>query len=193
MPIKNLSSLDGSGAAISLTGSSAPRLLLPGESAIIEYSAATDVPLNVTTEEGLYELKIIGSDASIAVPNTNSLVLLPNNTTVTAGQIEGLSMTTTMGFSDGGAAVSPSGWKDGTSRTSISMSGGIIVSLIANISTFTKNKSCVSTSLRKTATAAITSGIDTSFWSDSATVWASLGTLSFPFAQSGKIIIRRIM
>lgn len=29
-------------------------------------------------------------------------------------------------------------------------------------------------------------------WADTTTDWSSLGTISFPFAQSGKIIIKRL-
>jgi hypothetical protein len=36
-------------------------------------------------------------------------------------------------------------------------------------------------------------GLTTGCWADTATAWTSLGTITFPFAQSGKIIIRRII
>ena len=34
--------------------------------------------------------------------------------------------------------------------------------------------------------------INKSYWNDTTTVWSSLGTVTFPYAQSGSITIKRV-
>ena len=51
-----------------------------GETAVVNYSAATSAPLHIATVEGLYEIEILG-DKTVTVSNTDTLYLSPNNTT----------------------------------------------------------------------------------------------------------------
>ena len=189
---KSITSFNGSLASpTDITSISTDYLLQPGETVYKTYTAATSVPLYVSTVPGLYEMHILG-DQSVTISNTNNTTLSPNNTTVTAGDIDlGIIYQSITSNADG--SVAPLANTYGTTETMFSFGNGIAVKVAISISTYTKTKTMdVTTTCRTTATncnhmRAVMN------WLDTSTIWSSLGTLTFPFAQSGTIIIKRIL
>lgn len=77
--------------------------------------------------------------------------------------------------------------------SAIILGSGLLIKGKLNICTATKGKTLTTKTV--TNTAANTPEInDTTFtWHDTTTPWTSLGTLIFPFAQSGKVAVKRIL
>lgn len=170
----------------------APRLLLPGETAYIDYVSATAVPLNISTEEGTYELDVVG-DQSVSISNTNACTLQPNNTTVTAGAIDYVKLYIGFLSSDSPGAATVSGYRDCTAQTAFNLADGLLVKSFIQISTKTTGKTVFNKSLSRSSATQYYVNDFILNWLDTTTVWTSLGTITFPFAQSGKIVIRRII
>lgn len=165
---------------IDVTNASADYPLRRGETAVVNYSAATSVPLHIKTVEGLYELEIIG-DSSVAPTVDDNVYLNPNNSTYS----NAISHT----YSSQIAGVQTLG---SVARSAFAVGNQTLVKAHIHITTNTKAKviQCTDSAIRasnnywKRNTSAI--------WLDTTTIWSSLGTIIFPFAQSGTIIIRRI-
>ena len=189
MTIKRLNNQSSGGRILDLTGSAVPYLLQPGETAKIVFNNVTSLPLNIITEEGLYDLRIVG-DVTVAVTNGNSAYLQPNNSPVTAGQID-YSRVASPGTTGTVGTQTLNGYTDGNSLTGFILSSGVAILSIAHISTYTKCKSMkLFFSVRPTSTT-YTDYTALLVWMESTTPWISLGTLTFPFAQSGSIIVTR--
>jgi hypothetical protein len=166
------------------TGASVDYPLAVNETAKITYSATTSVPLHIATvSPGEYELIIMGN-RSVSVLNNNGAFLSPNNTTV--------SNITNTYFIFNNCSTSATG--STTTATTFSIMAGRIDVAKLNISTYTVSKSMIGTlSGALTGTVSLNSYITNQLWYDTTTAWTSLGTITFPFAQSGTIIIRRIL
>jgi hypothetical protein len=171
---------------INLTGATTDLLLKVGQTAYINYTTATSVPLHIQTEEGLYELKLIGDTTRTQVGNTPS-VLLPNNTTTTGAT--DIKMAQSGKGMDGTNAV---GWDNSWAINIITMADGVVAKVSAEISTFTKAKTYQSRVISRWD-ANFQLRQQDAYWNDTTTVWSSLGTITFPFTQSGKIVIKRII
>lgn len=190
MQIKKLSALDTSRPPISLAGQATDVLLLPGDTAVLEYSAAVSVPLRIKAEEGLYELEIIG-DATVTIGTLAEVWLQPNNTTVAAGVIDrGVvynKVPTDANFDELG------GNGKGLDHTAFELGRNIICFGKYLVSTKTKSKVVSGHYLRKDSASVLYQNLLFTIWNETATAWTSLGTVVFPFAQTGTIIIRRVI
>lgn len=157
---------------VDLTSATEDYLLKVGETAVITYTDANSVPLHVATVEGLYEIKI--STQNTTISDNNGIYLKPNNIDITAYSAQ---------FWSGGS------WSGST--TNFQISGALNKLTKADINTNTGSKTLISSSVYKT-TSSVSSAYFNNLWDDTSTAWTSLGTITFPFAQSGKIVIRRI-
>ena len=166
---------------LNFTGLTGDRLLRVGEVAYINYTNAMSVPLNIKTEEGLYELCLM-SDISTAQTNINDILLLPNNNLVSNISRDAI-------YRSGSTTVS--NYEVG-SLSSFILAAGVVVMHEGKISTITKSKS-VQSHMNGLFANIIRQNLESQYWNDTTTPWTSLGTITFPFAQSGKIVIRRIL
>lgn len=154
-------------------------LLKVGETAKRTYTGATSVPLYVKCEEGEYEVTIKSNTTTITV-STNA-ALNPNNTTY-AG------LFSRRGSVDYVNTVEP---LNEVSQNNLLLCGGLCRRVELKVSTTTASKNVLVHSVGRDTgnTFHLTAGL---IWNDTTTVWSSLGTITFPFAQSGTIIIKRI-
>ena len=168
---------------VDLTSASADYTLQVGQTAAITYTSVTSVPLRVSTVEGIYEIKIVG-DRSISASSDGATFLKPNNVTVsniTRQQLYALSSSnTTYAYT-------------GSAETAFEVGEGNVAFSKIQLSTFKKSKSitCDTQCILYTSSNKLINHLE-SYWADTTTDWSSLGTISFPFAQSGKIIIKRL-
>lgn len=149
-----------------------------GETAIVNYSASTSVPLHIKTVEGMYEV-IIHGDKSIT-PSTGRVVLKANNTNYSGAVYQSTRY---------GTGTNTDSYWQGTFDNFWVAEGRCDLAKL-EISTITKTKASLVQSTGYTTFRAPVIG--NSSWEDTTTAWTSLGTITFPFAQSGTILIRRI-
>lgn len=178
---------------IDLTNAGEDYLLRIGETARINYSASTNVLLHIATEEGQYELTIIG-DQTGSIGTLGTGYLKPNNVVLSAGAVNFASVEQIMSYTNSAGASTPTGYKDGVSFTGFHMGlYSLMLHLEAKISTFTKTKSIHSNFTRRDSSTQLDMETAFELWEDTTTPWTSLGTITFPFAQSGAIIVKRII
>jgi hypothetical protein len=136
------------------------------------YENKTVLPLNINTEEGIYEITLLG--------NTNQSVL----DSVTNAKFQPVNATHAGAFT---CSVS----SDVTANEFL-LNCGALIQVDLRISTYLTSKTISFSGISK-----ISSGISkvtgAGIWNDISSAWSSLGTLIFPFAQSGRIIVRRII
>lgn len=162
----------GSTGVVDLTNATTDYPLRVGETATITYTNATSVPLHVATVEGVYEVIIAGDITTAAVHATDNSQFKPNNTNYPGAFAY---------YLQGGS---------GTYDCFLTTSGRILNAVIS-INTYTAGKSINLISCYRDIGSSISPYNGFGWWNDS-TTWVSLGTIVFPFAQSGKIVIRRI-
>jgi len=182
MAIKRLNTLQKDSDIIDLTSATTDYPLAVGETAIITYTSATSVPLRVATTNGEYELHLTG-DLTIASTNSGAITFNPNNSSQTgmigtATQV-GITTLTSNSFA--------------TSTSTITMGSSLLVYANFNVTTSTKYKGWLGNSVYKFSnTNGLYRDVYAGYWDNTTTEWTSLGTITFPFAQSGKIAIKRI-
>lgn len=181
--IKTLNSLDKGGNVVNLTSATTDYPLAIGETATITYTSATSVPLHVATVEGLYEVKLYNSNSIPTSPINGDVFLNPNNTTY-SGVFKRQEMY-------GANNVSTVLQQNTTTDSAFALAYAHLITVDGIICTSTNNKHFSGKHARVHNNNVIYHMFATSLWTDS-TVWVSLGTITFPFAQSGKIVIRRI-
>lgn len=167
---------------IDLTSATSDYLLGVGETAKITYTSATSVPLHIATQEGLYEFTISGN-LSTTVANDNNISVLPNNTTYSAQFTE-------VGYKISSGNNSAIILDASTNQFNTAWSNAVSANL--SISTKTTAKTLQGTVLNKRVNGTTEHFTISSFWNNTSTAWTSLGTITFPFAQSGIIVIKRI-
>ena len=167
---------------IDLTSATSDYLLGIGETAKITYTSATSVPLHIATQEGLYEFTISGN-LSTTVANDNNISVLPNNTTYSAQFTE-------VGYKISSGNSSAIVLDASTNQFNTAWSNAVSANL--SISTKTTAKTLQGTVLNKRVNGTTEHFTISSFWNNTSTAWTSLGTITFPFAQSGIIVIKRI-
>jgi hypothetical protein len=165
---------------VDLTSASSDYLLGVGETAFLNYTAATSIPLHVQTQEGEYELSIIGSDFSVTPVNDNS-TLLPNGTTYSNAFSRWILRGTGITVSASADTISSFYFSYGRTQRST-----------VKISTVTTGKHINSIGAFKSTTANYTDN-ENVLWNDTTTAWTSLGTITLAVAQTGKIVIKRII
>lgn len=167
--------------------------LKAGEVVTRTFTGATAIPLGVALEEGLYELTVVCNIDG----NTGSggIMLTPNNgsPSVAAGGID-FAYLQKLSNETGTDTVGPTGGYDANNMTGFWVGDTLAVHMKAEISTFVKSKS-----LRVNGMYSANIGTHhwniqaTSLWRDIVTAWTSLGTLTFPVAQSGRVLIKRVL
>ena len=153
-----------------------------GETAVVKYSGATSVPLHIKTVEGVYEIYITGDGSATASNNNNGTYLNPNGTTYSSAfsRVGYYSLST----NTGGQGVS-------TESNFYTGAAGIALKSRMVANTTTKAKTIEFSAIGK-RTSDLLNENGNIYWIDVTTVWASLGTITLPFAQSGTILIRRL-
>jgi len=167
-------------APLDITSMLTDYLLQQGETVFKTYIASTAVPLRVAiTDKTQYELTITGPYFASAA--TTYTYLYPN----------GAAPSCTSDWWTGGAAGNQYG--QGTT-------GGLMlcyaspITLRTLVSNYPGGKSVTSQGVSCASGANYhQSNNCISDWQDSATPWTSLGTIVFPQAQTGTIVIRRIL
>lgn len=186
-------SYDSTKQIIDLTNATSDYLLGVGETAKITYSGVTSRSLRVKTEEGVYELSI---DQPYVTTNSveGGVSLAPNETTYANSFVFSESRTdNAVNVADG--AASWSGWHNGATSGTFAIGYVYIMTGKYRISTRTNSKSITGQCLRlggTTAPLSMQNEVFAGIWKDTTTVWSSLGKITFPFAQSGTIYIKRI-
>lgn len=172
-------SYDSTKQIIDLTNATSDYLLGIGETAKITYSGVTSLPLRIKTVEGEYEV-IIKSDTTTITASTNAS-LSPNNATYA-----GL-------FSRRGVVdyVTTVASLNELSQNSLLLCGGLCKKVKLQLSTNTASKNVLVHSVGQDTgnTFHLSAGL---LWNDTTTLWESLGTITFPFAQTGTVIIKRV-
>lgn len=157
-------------------------LLKVGETAKKTFASATSVPLHIKTVEGEYEIIITG--VSTTNTNNNDITLSPNNTSY-ANSFSLRNIWVSSGNGHGTEVVS------GTNAV-FRVGQGLGLRSTLKISTITLNKLLHGIMNTKFSDGTFYTGTQIVTWNDTTTIWSSLGTITFPFAQSGTIIIKRI-
>lgn len=170
---------------VDLTNVSTDYPLQVGETATITYTSATSVPLHVATVEGEYELHITQPITDTAFTSAKGLGLLPNNTSIPAGKIiRQQSRVDSNSFSCS---------TDSSTYTRIHFASYNPLSLEAKISTKTAAKTVSGKAYGRESVSSFQVWDTYHIWNDTTTQWTSLGTLELGQAQSGKIVIKRII
>lgn len=168
-----LNDLQASPKLVSLTGAAADYPLDVGDTAVLSFSAATSVPLRVATVPGIYKLYLFGDTASAAT-NTNANAQLQMNGTTYTGEVY---------YYIGGSS----------SYNTILLPVGRLNTVELVICTITAQKGAKYLgSYRDTGNNIV--DYNGSFdWRNASTAWTSLGTLTLPFAQTGTILVQRLV
>ena len=171
------------------TGASSDLSLVVGQSAYIDYSAVTSVALHIATGDNQsYEVTV---NATGNTGSAGNVFLNPNNTTYAnffIGNIwtEGVSAASALAayFSAMliGYSCDPRYIKFTASTKTASKSVEYSTFGYTGTSTYINRGFCGWQATASTQTAA-----------DTTTAWSSLGTLAFPVASTGRILIKRLM
>lgn len=154
--------------------------LLVGQSAYLDFSGVTSLPLHIATGDNqLYEMIVSTTNESTY---SGAVALQPNNTTYASAITN--QIISAQGTSVAAAATTQSTF-------TISSANGMEMSRHL-INTSTNKKRILTNDISESATLYYTGQVG-SRWSDTTTVWASLGTLTFSVAMTGRVLIRRLM
>lgn len=172
---------------IDMTGYSGADIALGiGQMVVYDETAITTKLLRISTGDNqLYELRILPTNVAGA---TNAATnLQPNNANTGAGAVARVAMFVAQSGSPIASGVFVS------ENNFVLDSGNTIFKIHAEICTRTNGKTIESQSC--TAAAGSTNNVNITHgrWSDTTTVWSSLGTLNFGAAITGRISVRRIM
>lgn len=165
---------DGADAYVITDASAAsPDFLLPvGDIAYIDFAAATSVPLHIATVPGVYRVTIIGDVTASAGDTGANAALLPNNNTTGIGEVA---------------------FDDGTTYDRFLLPAGRIMNFDAVISTILNSKTINYTSSYRTTGSTLLNYNHSCWWKDATVDWTSLGTFTFNFAQTGRVIVFRMI
>jgi hypothetical protein len=151
--------------------------LKAGEVVYRTYTSATSVPLNIATQEGEYEIIINGEVSTGGIDSVN--YFSPPNL--------GTPVNITMSSQNGSTPFAIN-W-----ATNLVIGEGNVRKALLKISTSTKSKTIHVDSCSKRTATPYQVYLSHWFWEDSSIPWTSLGSIIFTAAQSGKIIIKRIL
>lgn len=164
--------------------------LKPGEIVYIDFTNATTAPLNIATVEGEYELTIIGNGTNTTY-TASPTYLRPNNTTY-GNAFSYLEYGKEISTSDAGGSKTLDSYGTG-SHPGIQIAYQQLLKCNYIITTYTTAKCITGSHIRKSSATAHVFFRNHVIWENTTTPWTSLGTIAFPFAHSGKIIIKRII
>jgi hypothetical protein len=153
-----------------------------GETAKITYNLVTSVPLHIATVQGEYELTIQG-DRTVQNVTSGNVWLKPNNLSYTGKFLN-------IGFYFNGSTSGR--WSETDNYFNIGANR--VAHLTARVSTTTTSKTVNSQDHAQDLSGPLgQAALRDTIWDDTSTAWTSLGTVVFPFAQSGTILIKRII
>jgi len=167
---------------VDLTNATSDYMLQVGEEAYISFSNVTSVPLRIATQSGTYyEMDVVISNpVGTSGATMNAVFLNPNNTTYANAfsYVEVFRNTQAIGSNYLTYSAFRLGWAYGDIR----------VYLI----NFTTHKSIKGIDMQTGTSDAPVIHLYVSQWNDTSTAWISLGTITFPQATSGYILVRRL-
>ena len=168
---------------VDLTNATSDYMLQVGEEAIINFTNATSVPLRIATQSGTYyEAHLICSNTGGISGATGAPVFLnPNNTTYSNAFVYVCLYRTSS--DSGSACIGYSAFVFGSGYTNLTC-------FITNFTQYKNVRGFYDIWGFSLDYPAIV--IFSSDWRDTTTVWTSLGTIVFPQATSGYILIRRL-
>ncbi len=169
---------------VNLTDAISDYMLQVGEEAIINFTNAASVPLNIATQsETYYEVHLICSNAGgSSGANASGVFLNPNNTTYTNAFTEVLYFRHTSSSGNGSNTHS-------AFRCGLGFTNGTYY-----ITNFTQYKNVRGFyNVYGIATGNPYVVIFSSDWRNTTLAWTSLGTFTFPQSTSGYIIVKRLV
>ena len=169
--------------AVNLSSATSDYSLSVGQVAYISFTNATSVPLYIATQNGTYyEMAIVSSNSAGTSGGTAAGVFLnPNNTSYSNA------------FTYIEAYLTNSGsFNTGYDTLSNFRIGAIITCVKAYIVNFTTNKHINMVYNETGYSSCPVLNIATCNWNDTTTSWTSLGTITFPQASSGFVLVRRL-
>ncbi len=175
-----------SSSPIDLSNATSDYMLAYDQTAIINYSNVTSVPLHIATQDGTsYELKAFSKTqaATINGGSASTTLLYPNN----ISNVGNVDYNMIYRFDGGGNTYN-------TVYNSFRMGDSGTFTTQCRIDNFTVNK--IITGLYSCSVQGITWSMIGAFatvWEDTTTEWTSLGTIALPVAQSGVILIKRVL
>ncbi len=146
------------------------------------------MPLHIALEEGEYAV-CISVDTGISIGKAGGILLKPNNTTYSSA-IAYLALNSSTTLTQTPTDATPGGWKSGV-NSSFELAYQLLCNVDISIKTYTNSKTLSGTFIEKRTGPTMYCGTIFQMWKDTTTVWSSLGTLTFPFAQSGRVTIHR--
>ena len=163
--------------AVNLSSATSDYSLSVGQVAYISFTNAMSVPLNIaTTNETYYEMNLISSNTS----GSNSQVYLnPNNTTYSNAfaYLEYYVLTSSVGT-----------YNPTLSSFGISWGAPVLTVFISNYTTL-KTIRFIEIGIGGGLSGDV---FGACIWNDTTTSWTSLGTITFPQATTGYVLVRRL-
>ena len=175
---------------VNLSSATSDYFLQVGEQAVINFSNVSSVPLHIATASGTYyELDIIPAVIYATTGTNNSTRLLPNNTTY-SNSIQNACLY-------GNSYYNPSIYLIRAGHFALTYQNNLLPHLRAVINNYTGFKTvfafCVSLINDNSSTSYFPYFTNSyGMWIDTTINWTSLGTITFPSAVSGTILVRRL-
>jgi len=166
---------------VDLSNATSDYQLAVGEEAVINFTDATSVPLHIATQDGtVYQMFILPSAG----------YLLPNNTSYSGQFSFG-----DWGYNSDGSSVQGQLSVSGSDAFQIGNATGK-GSVLAIVYNFTNRKSLTyfhNADFTPVGGGGYSYRTGTSYWKNTSTPWTSLGTITFKWAVSGQILVRRLV
>jgi len=163
---------------VNLSSATSDYSLSVGQVAYISFTSATSVPLHIATQNGTYyEMNVVCSNTT---GNNGFVYLYPNNTTYSNAFSYFEYWIYTGGSNSFGGTMS---------AFCIGSDTPVSTVFISNYTTF-KNSRELQLEMATSVPCVLRFG--GCVWNDTTTSWTSLGTLIFPTADSGYVLVRRL-
>lgn len=162
---------------INLAGQPSDVLMQIGQTGYIDFSGALSVQLHVATNDGQeYEIKVNPNYAAGSATTGMSQLLMNNTTYGTSWQSTGIYNGTANSTAQGVPILT---WQQ------------TVWNVLAKVCTRTAGKSVNAIGMAATNTGTYSNQVE-NVMTDTTTPWTSLGTVTFPVAHSGRILVTRI-
>jgi hypothetical protein len=172
------------------TSASSDISLNVGQAAYIDISGATSVPLHIATGDNqAYEIDLLVTPSSGSATPT---LLLPNNSSYTNYFVYGGAYGSAQNSSSGGQSAYTNGFALVPQAAAASKSFVSTKTAAKGVNTLGSSQNGSSYIISWNSFSAWLAAASTQSTFDTTTAWTSLGTITFPSATSGRIIIRRI-
>jgi hypothetical protein len=165
--------------AVNLTSATSDYFLSVGQVAYISFTNTSSVPLHIATTNGTYYEMVVNSSNSNG--NNLQIWLNPNNTT----------------YSNAFNYFDYWIYNGGVGHDIVSCSGFYVgesfMAGVVFISNFTTFKTTRVLQIESASSYPSVLRVGGSIWNDTTTSWTSLGTITFPQATSGYVLVRRLV